>query len=175
MRKQVVELAQNKYEGFNHQHLTEFLGEREGLVVSRSSVRRILLEAEIRSPKKRRSPLHRRRRERYAKERMLLQIDGSRYDWLEGRESWLTLISSIDDATGKVPFALFGEQDDSQGIFCYSGRLGERSGCHWRYIMIGMGSLSDLPRIRRRPWESSFGAKTFGEANQVLKGFFATF
>ena len=64
VRKQVVELAQKKYEGFNHQHLTEFLGEREGLVLSRSSVRRILLEAGMRSPKKRRSPRHRRRRER---------------------------------------------------------------------------------------------------------------
>src|SRR5512139_1479117 len=43
IRKQVVELAQEKYEGFNHQHLTEFLREREGLDLSRSSVRRILL------------------------------------------------------------------------------------------------------------------------------------
>jgi hypothetical protein len=48
---------------------------------------------------------------------MLLQIDGSRHDWLEGRGPWLTLISSIDDATGKVPFALFREQEDAQGYF----------------------------------------------------------
>jgi len=37
---------------------------------------------------------------------MLLQIDGSRHDWLEGRGPWLSLIGAIDDATGKVTFSL---------------------------------------------------------------------
>jgi hypothetical protein len=85
--------------------------------VSRPSVRRILFAAGIRSPKKRRPSKHRRRRERYVKEGMLLQMDGSRHDWLEGRGPELTLIASIDDATGKVPFALFREQEDAQGYF----------------------------------------------------------
>ncbi|GAG98031.1 unnamed protein product, partial [marine sediment metagenome] len=48
---------------------------------------------------------------------MLLQIDGSRHDWLEGRGAYLTLIGAIDDATGKVPYALFREQEDAQGYF----------------------------------------------------------
>ena len=54
MRSQVVNLAREKYKGFNHQHLTEKLGEEEGLEVSRSSVRRILLAAGMGSPRKRR-------------------------------------------------------------------------------------------------------------------------
>jgi transposase len=128
IRKQVVELARKKYDGFNHQHLTEKLGEQEGLEVSRSSVRRILLGVGIRSPKKRRAPRHRRRRERYGREGMLLQVDGSRHDWLEGRGPWLTLIGSIDDATGKVPFALFREQEDAQGYFLMLGQVVEKMG-----------------------------------------------
>ena len=48
---------------------------------------------------------------------MLLQIDGSRHDWLEGRGPWLSLLGAIDDATGKVPYALFREQEDAQGYF----------------------------------------------------------
>ena len=48
---------------------------------------------------------------------MLLQIDGSRHDWLEGRGPWLSLIGAIDDATGKVFHALFREQEDAQGYF----------------------------------------------------------
>jgi hypothetical protein len=48
---------------------------------------------------------------------MLLQIDGSRHDWLEGRGPYLTLIGAIDDATGRVPSALFRDQEDSQGYF----------------------------------------------------------
>lgn len=116
-RKQVLELAQSTYTGCNTQHFTELLAEREGIALSRSSVRRILLKVGIKSPRKRRPPKHRCRRERYPKEGMLLQIDGSRHDWLEGRGPWLSLIGAIDDATGKVYHALFREQEDAQGYF----------------------------------------------------------
>ena len=102
-----MELAREKYVGFNHTHLTEMLREEERIEVSRPSVRWILFAAGMRSPKTRRASKHRRRRERYAQEGMLLQVDGSRHDWLEGRGPELTLIAGIDDATGKVPLALF--------------------------------------------------------------------
>jgi hypothetical protein len=48
---------------------------------------------------------------------MMLQVDGSRHDWLEGRGPYLTLVGAIDDATGTVPYALFREQEDAQGYF----------------------------------------------------------
>jgi len=117
LRRKVSELAGSTYAGCNNQHFTELLAEREGIALSRSSVRRILLGAGIKSPRKRRPPKHRSRRERYPKEGMLLQIDGSRHDWLEGRGSYLTLVGAIDDATGRVPHALFREQEDAQGYF----------------------------------------------------------
>ena len=117
VRKEVFKLASTKYAGLNHQHFTEFLGEYEDIFLSRSSVRNILLESGIRSPRSRRAPKHRSRRERYPQEGMLLQIDGSPHDWLEGRGPRLTLIGAIDDATGKVPYALFREQEDSKGYF----------------------------------------------------------
>ena len=117
VRRKVSELGGSTYAGCNNQHTTELLVEREGITLSRSSVRRILLGAGIRSPRKRRPPKHRSRRERYPREGMLLQIDGSRHDWLEGRGPYLTLIGAIDDATGKVPYALFREQEDAQGYF----------------------------------------------------------
>jgi len=117
LKVKVVELARSTYAGFNTQHFTEFLAELEGIFLSRSSVRNILLESGIRSPRKRRPPKHRSRRERYPKEGMLLQIDGSPHDWLEGRGPQLSLIGAIDDATGKVPYALFQEQEDTRGYF----------------------------------------------------------
>ncbi len=117
LKRQVLRLIQTTYGGCNTQHFTELLAEREGVVLSRSSVRRILSEAGIKSPRKRRPPKHRSRRERYAQEGMLLQIDGSRHDWLEGRGPWLSLIGAIDDATGKVCYVLFREQEDAQGYF----------------------------------------------------------
>jgi transposase len=117
LRKQVLELLRSTYAGCNTQHFTELLAEREGITLSRSTVRRILFEAGIRSPRKRRPPKHRSRRERYPEEGMLVQIDGSRHDWLEGRGPWMSLIGAIDDATGKVFHALFREQEDAQGYF----------------------------------------------------------
>jgi len=114
---QVVELARDKYTGFNHQHLTEMLAENHGIELSRPTVRRILLAAGISSPRRRRPPRHRRRRERYPREGMLLQLDASRHDWLEGRGPYLSLVGCIDDATGKVPSACFREQEDAQGYF----------------------------------------------------------
>ena len=117
IRERVIKLAQSIYTGCNTQHFTELLLEREDITLSRSTVRRILLEAGIRGPRKRRPPKHRRRRERYPKEGMLVQIDGSRHDWLEGRGPWMSLIGAIDDATGKVFYALFREQEDAIGYF----------------------------------------------------------
>lgn len=115
LRTRVLKLAQGKYAGFNQQHLTEKLAEAEELKLGRMTVRRILLAAGLRSPRKRRPPKHRSRRERKPQEGMLLQADASPHDWLEGRGPWLTLIGGIDDATGTVPWALFCEQEDAQG------------------------------------------------------------
>ena len=117
VKGKIVELSRNKYEGVNHCHFTELLAEREELLVSRSTLRRILTCAGIRSPRKRRLPKHRCRRERYFQEGMLLQIDGSEHDWLEGRGTYLTLVGAIDDATGIVPYALFRQEEDAQGYF----------------------------------------------------------
>jgi len=115
IKQKVFELASTKYSGFNHQHFTEKLVEDEGIPLSRSSVRNILLKAGIISPRKRRPPKHRSRRERYPKEGMMLQVDGSPHDWLGGRGPNLCLIGAIDDATNKVPHALFQEQETSEG------------------------------------------------------------
>ena len=115
LRQQVVALARDKYYGFNQQHFTEKLADQEGISLSRSTVRRILLTRGIRSPQKRRAPKHRSRRERYPQEGQLLQTDGSPHDWLEGRGPELCLIGAIDDATNEVTYAYFQEHEDTKG------------------------------------------------------------
>jgi len=117
VRARVRELAQSKYSGLNTQHLAELLSEREGLALSRSTVRRVLLGAGIRSPRTRRAPHHRSRRERRAQQGMLLQIDGSPHDWLEDRGPGFCLVGAIDDATNEVPYALFRKEEGTQGYF----------------------------------------------------------
>ena len=117
VKERVLALAHDPYAGFNYTHLSEVLAEHEGLYLSPATVGRILLAAGLKSPRRRRPPKHRCRRERYPQEGMLLQVDGSRHDWLEGRGPYLNLLAAIDDATGTVPHALFRDAEDAQGYF----------------------------------------------------------
>ena len=114
-RERVRSLARGCYEGANDSHLAELLAELEGISLSRITIRRILRAAGIASPRRRRPPRHRSRRERMPQAGLLLQTDGSRHDWLEERGPRLTLIAAIDDATGVVTGATFREQEDAAG------------------------------------------------------------
>jgi transposase len=128
IRQQVVELARTRYARVNHTHLTELLAKREDIVLSRSTVRNILMSAGMESPRRRRPPRHRVRRERLPQEGMLVQIDGSIHDWLEDRGPRMTLLLAVDDATGTVPAALFREREDSWGYFRLLWTMIERKG-----------------------------------------------
>ena len=117
LRARIVELHRTRYGPLNDSHFTELLGEREGIILSRESVRQILRSEGIRSTRRRRPPRYRSRRPRLAAEGLLLQLDGSRHDWLEGRGPWLSLVGAIDDATGRVVGATFRDQEDAAGYF----------------------------------------------------------
>jgi transposase len=117
LRQRVVTLAQTTYADCNHQQMSELLGEREGIPISRASLRRILLAAGLTSPRTRRPPKHRSRRDRYPQEGMLLQLDASQHNWLQDRGPRLTLVGAIDDATNIVPYALFRQAEDAHGYF----------------------------------------------------------
>ncbi len=83
IRQQIVTMAKGRYSGVNHTHLAELLAEREGITLSRSTLRRLLAGAGLPSPRRGRSPRHRYRRQRMPQEGMLLQLDGSHHSWLE--------------------------------------------------------------------------------------------
>jgi transposase len=117
VRARLVELATTEFAGFNPVHLAEILAE-EGhteLAVSPRTIRRIMAEAGRALSRTRRVARHRSRRERMPRAGMLLQVDGSRHDWLEGRGPLLTLVGAIDDATGIVTAATFRQAEDAAG------------------------------------------------------------
>lgn len=128
LRARVVELHRTTYGPLNDSHFCELLAEREGIRLSRESVRQILRAEGIGSPRRRRPPRYRSRRPRLAAEGTLLQLDGSRHDWLEGRGPWLTLIGAIDDATGRVVGATFRDQEDAAGYLEILRDIVERHG-----------------------------------------------
>ena len=120
----VVRLAGTKYAGTNPRHLTELLREREGIDLSRPSVRPILAKAGLGSPRSRSSQQHRVRQQRMPQEGMLLQVDGSHHRWLGvGGPTRFALLLTVDDATGTVPAAIFRQEEDTSSYFLLMNRL----------------------------------------------------
>ena len=124
----MVHLARTKYAEANHTHLSELLSEREGIEIGRSTLRRILVIAGLSSPRQRRPPKHRVRRQRMPREGMLIQVDGSRHPWLGNQAPQFTLLIAVDDATGTVVDALFCEPEDAHNYFLLLQSLIERCG-----------------------------------------------
>ena len=116
-RDRLLHLARAKYAGVNFQHLTELLAEHDQVLLSRPTVHRILRAAGVSSPRTRRPPAHRTRRDRMPQEGMLAQFDGSHHPWLEDRGPALVLHAGIDDATGKIIGAYFDEEETTAGYF----------------------------------------------------------
>jgi len=106
---------EGKYHDLNVCHLKDLLAGPGGIFLGRSTLDRLLKQAGLRRAGKAPGPAHRRKRPRRPAEGMLLQIDGSPFDWLEGRGPKATLIGAIDDATGKVVFLVFRPTEDQIG------------------------------------------------------------
>jgi transposase len=148
MEAEIVRLAQGEYLDYNDSHFTEELEERHDIQVSVPTVRRIRRSHGLSSPRKRRVPRHRRRRQRYPQTGMLLQVDGSKHDWLEGRGPWLTLHAAIDDATNEVPWAIFREEEDATGYTLLLHHISQTHG-------LPLAIYADRHRIFQSPKEAT--------------------
>ena len=101
-RKRILELRSSyEYEISNFKHFQELLKERENIDISYSALYNILRNAGIKSPKRHRKTKLHHRRKRKECEGMMLQADGTPFDWF-GDERKYYLHGFIDDATGKI-------------------------------------------------------------------------
>ena len=114
VRKKVIELAMGKYQDINDTHLCEILGKAERIALGRETLRSILRKEGIPSKRRVKRRKYRSRRERKEAFGMMLQLDASPHDWLQGRGPWLTLVGAKDDATGYV-WAHFEEAETTWG------------------------------------------------------------
>lgn len=105
IRKRVIALCQETYEGFGPTLASEKLFERNKIRVSRETLRQWLKTEGLpyRSRKKRPHRQWRERKEYYGQ---MAQMDGSIHDWFEGRGPKCVLMGYNDDATG-IPFGRF--------------------------------------------------------------------
>ena len=115
VRAAVATLLQSTYAGFNDCHATEKLQEVEGLLLSRSSVRRLRRALGLPAKRPRRGRQGRMRRCPAAQMGALVQLDASPFAWLEARGPVLALHGAIDDATGTVLALHFRPTEDLHG------------------------------------------------------------
>jgi len=115
VRQRVLALAKGRYAEFNDTHLTEFLADQEGMVLSREAVRRLRRGAGQGPKRRRRAPRHRKRRERMAQEGAMVLWDGSPHDWFGPESCACCLLAAMDDATGKLLAARFFPFEGSSG------------------------------------------------------------
>jgi len=101
LRARVVDWLTHPRVRLNDCHLSDLMTEEEQ-PVSAATVRRIRIELGLAAKQGRRAAQHRRRREPEAQEGRLLLIDGSPFRWLGEDQSPLTLIGTVDDATGAI-------------------------------------------------------------------------
>lgn len=165
----VAHLYKTKYQGFNFSHFTEKLVEVEGIAISRSSVRRVLISAGHPSPKKRRAPRHRSRRERRACEGAMVQLDGSHHDWLEGRGPWMCLLGGIDDATGKVLGAVFREHEDAHGYFLLMRQIAAKHGIPETVYRDRHGIFERNPKEPEEIWEEFEGKRAPTQFGRLME------
>ena len=119
---------EGKYHDLNVCHLQELLEQEEQIMIGRSTLDRCSSRLGCASRPRRAAARAPRRRLRRAAEGMLLQIDGSPFDWLEGRGPKADLIGAIDDATGKILFLLFRPSEDQIGYLLLLRSIAQRYG-----------------------------------------------
>jgi transposase len=107
LREKVLKLSKEVYWDFNDTHFTEKLRECEGIELNRETVRKLRRQAGMAPKRRRRSPKHRKRRERMAQEGWMVLWDGSPHPWFGPELAPCCLMAAIDDATGKLLAAQF--------------------------------------------------------------------
>jgi transposase len=108
-RERILKLYRSKYEDFGPTLAQEYLEREEGEQVGVETLRRWLIGAGLWKPRQQ-GGRHRAWRERRAHWGELVQMDGSKHDWFEGRRGYATLMVMIDDATNRT-YAKFFESE----------------------------------------------------------------
>ncbi|MBB3545392.1 hypothetical protein FHT97_006162 [Rhizobium sp. BK399] len=126
VRDYAVTLVGERYADFGPTLAAEKLAERDGLRVSRETLRSWMADAGLWLSRKQRRTFHqpRLRREAYGE---LVQIDGSEHRWFEDRGPPCSLLVFVDDATGRL----------MQLRFVFRKRL---------HLLRGTGALSQTSR-----------------------------
>jgi transposase len=165
MKRQVLDIILERYRDFGPTLATEKLVEQHGIQISDESVRQLMMAEGLWKHRRKRKLSVFQMRERRACFGELVQIDGSDYDWFEGRGPRCTLLVFIDDATGKIVELMFVAHESFFG-YCEAARgYFERYGKPGAFYSDKHG-IFHLNNPKLTPGD---GLTDFGRAMQELK------
>ena len=115
-RAEVATLVREHYADFGPTLAREYLAERHGIGLSCETLRRIMMEAGLWQDRAAKRPRPYQPRYRRDCRGELVQVDGSKHWWFEGRGPQCTLLVFIDDATSEL---MHVEMVESESTFSY--------------------------------------------------------
>lgn len=125
----VAFLKKKDHRDFGPTFAMEQLVKKENIILSRESVRSIMIEKGLWKPRPRSGPaIHREWRDRKPMYGELVQFDGSYHRWFENGEEHC-LLGAIDDATSTVPEAVFEDNEGVLSVFRFWVAYVEMHGC----------------------------------------------
>jgi hypothetical protein len=129
IKQRTVNLILERYADHGPTLISEILKDSHSITISASTARRWMIEANIwtaNSTKRRRLHQPRKRQKAYGQ---MIQIDGSKHDWFEGRGAKCSAMVMIDDATSKLQIIRFFDAESGDAyIHCaklYLQRYGQ--------------------------------------------------
>lgn len=119
-RKKIADLLKETYPDFKPTFACEKLRDDHKIVHDPKTIRAIQIEEGLWKPRKKKAGSeHRSWRQRRSCYGEMEQFDGSYEHWFEDRGSKCCLLASIDDATGNVTKATFGEHEGVFPVFSF--------------------------------------------------------
>ena len=123
-----LEIIIEKYSDFGPTLACEKLREIHNINLAKETVRRLMTNANLWIPRKKRAPKIQQPRQRRSCVGELIQIDGSDHDWFEGRAPRCTLLVFIDDATSRLMQLHFTHEESTFSYFAITRSYLEQHG-----------------------------------------------
>jgi transposase len=159
LRDLTLSIVRERYADFGPTLAAEKLAERDGVKVSRETLRKWMVEDGLWLSRSQRRVFHRPRlrRECYGE---LVQIDGSDHRWFEDRDAPCTLVVAVDDATGAIQEMRFVA---SESTFAYFEMLAGYLRSHGKPVAFYSDNHSVF-RMAKADAKSGHQATQFGRA-----------
>jgi len=116
-KAQVILRIKEQYPDFGPTLACEKLSERDGIVVSRETVRQLMIKEKLWKTHHRKKVDIHTYRERRSCVGELVQLDGSPHKWFEDRADPCTLVAFIDDATSRIMNGTFVDYEGTFTLF----------------------------------------------------------